>query len=104
MSELYDRLTEYSQSDTYPYHMPGHKRRLQGYPLAEICNIDITEIDGFDNLHHAEGILRDIQTRAARLWQADASFLLINGSTSGILAAISAAADKAAMYIPVSHA
>lgn len=99
MSELYDRLTEYSQSDTYPYHMPGHKRRLQGYPLGEICNIDITEIDGFDNLHHAEGILQEIRQRAAKLWKADASFLLINGSTAGILAAISAVADKGSVIL-----
>ncbi len=99
MSELYDQLTEYSQSDTYPYHMPGHKRRLQDYPLGDICNIDITEIDGFDNLHHAEGILQETQQRASKLWKADASYLLINGSTAGLLAAISAVTDKGSVIL-----
>ena len=50
--------------------------------------IDITEIDGFDNLHHAEGVLLEAQERAARLYGAYKSFYLINGSTCGILAAV----------------
>ena len=49
--------------------MPGHKRHMQGRPLEDLYDIDITEIDGFDNLHHAEGILKEIQERAAALWQ-----------------------------------
>lgn len=81
------KLEEYSKSDFYPFHMPGHKRQ-------EICDfpnpysIDITEIDGFDNLHHAEGILKDSMERAARIYGADRSYYLVNGSTCGILSAI----------------
>lgn len=86
---LHDRLLEYSRSDVYPFHMPGHKRQLQ--PFSELYQIDITEIDGFDNLHHAEGILLEAQQRAAELYRADETFFLINGSTCGILAAVSAA-------------
>ena len=52
--------------------------------------IDITEITGFDNLHHAEGILLEAQKRVAKLYHADKSFYLINGSTAGLLSAISA--------------
>ncbi|MFR7718307.1 MAG: hypothetical protein ACLU3N_06585 [Lachnospiraceae bacterium] len=50
--DLYEQLSAYGASDFYPFHMPGHKRNfhLLGDPYA----IDITEIDGFDNLHHAE--------------------------------------------------
>ena len=57
-------------------------------------DIDITEIEGFDNLHHAEGIIKIAQTEAAELYEADHSYFLINGSTCGILAAISAATDR----------
>ena len=35
--------------------MPGHKRRALPFPNP--YTIDITEIDGFDNLHHAEGLI-----------------------------------------------
>ena len=56
--------------------------------------IDITEIDGFDDLHHAEGILRDAQERAARVYHADETHFLVNGSTVGILSAILGTTEK----------
>ena len=56
--------------------------------------IDITEIDGFDNLHHAEGILKEGQERLAALFGADKSYYLVNGSTAGILAAVCACAPR----------
>lgn len=90
MGRLYNKLTEYEQSDIYPYHMPGHKRNMKGRPLEEFYSLDITEIDGFDNLHQAEEILLETENRANRMYGADETFLLINGSTCGILSAISA--------------
>ena len=91
MGILLDRLTEYSQSDFYPYHMPGHKRNPAGAIPEDWTNRDITEIEGFDNLHDAQGILKDLQEKAAAAYGAEESFYLVNGSTSGILSAISAA-------------
>ncbi len=61
--------------------------------MADYHKIDITEIDGFDNLHQAEGILKEAQLRANRLYGADETFFLVNGSTGGVLAAIMAAAQ-----------
>ena len=83
MGYLEDRLEENYKSDMYPFHMPGHKRRMNGH--------DITEIEGFDDLHDAKGVLKDLQERIAGLYGAKHAFLLVNGSTGGILAAISAA-------------
>lgn len=90
MGELFEKLDMYGESDYYPYHMPGHKRRLNGELPKDWIKVDITEIDGFDNLHQSEGILLEAQKRAAALFQAKESFFLINGSTAGILSAISA--------------
>lgn len=88
MEDLFDKLIKYSRSDMYPFHMPGHKRGA----LTEerTYSIDITEIDGFDNLHHPEGIIREINETATDLYGTAESRLLINGSTCGILTAISA--------------
>lgn len=91
MEHLYDRLREYAKGEDYPYHMPGHKRRAFGAMPAGAYEMDVTEIDGFDDLHAPEGILKDLQERIARLYGADESFCLVNGSTSGILSALSAA-------------
>lgn len=57
----------------------------------ELYGIDITEIEGFDNLHQPEGILLELQREAARLYGAEESYYLVNGSTGGILSAVSAA-------------
>ncbi len=91
MGILLDKLTAYGESDYYPYHMPGHKRRLSHTIPVEWIETDITEIEGFDNLHQSEGVLKTLQDKAARAYGAEESFYLVNGSTAGILAAISAA-------------
>ena len=87
---LYHKLMAYGETDAYPYHMPGHKRRQLGDMPEAFLQADITEIDGFDNLHEAEGILRDAQEQANALYGAVETFYLVNGSTAGILSAISA--------------
>lgn len=94
MSTIYDKLKDYSDSDYYGFHMPGHKRNLDMLKSTIPYKIDITEIEGFDDLHHAEGILKEAQTRAARIYHADETHFLINGSTVGILSAIAGATKK----------
>ncbi len=89
-SYLDHKLQAYADSDYYPFHMPGHKR-TDKLEFPNPYSMDITEIEGFDNLHHPEGILKESQIRAAELFGSKAAFYLINGSTSGILSAISAA-------------
>ena len=87
---LTQMLQEYSQSGACPMHMPGHKRQLvEGGVLP--LQLDITEINGFDNLHHPEGVLKQSMEQAAALYGADHSFYLVNGSSGGILAGICAA-------------
>ena len=87
--ELDRALKRYAAGDVYPFHMPGHKRNALNFPNP--YTIDITEINGFDDLHRPEGILKEAQERAARLYGAKKSYYLVNGSTCGILAAVSAA-------------
>lgn len=88
---LLERLKSYVQSPAYPFHMPGHKRSKNSF-CQEFSNpyeIDITEIEGFDNLHHPEGILQDSMQWASQIYGSDRTYYLINGSSSGILSAIS---------------
>ncbi len=99
MSKLYKSLESYSSSGIYPFHMPGHKRRVESLPRWNPWQIDLTEVEGTDNLHHAEGILKDAMERAASLWQADHSYFLVNGSTGGILSAVGAAVRPGDMVL-----
>ena len=91
---MFEGLKIYSESGAYPFHMPGHKRNLQSGPLSSFYQYDITEIDGFDNLHEPEGLIAEAQQRAAKLYHSQETYFLINGSTAGILSAISAVADR----------
>ena len=83
---LYDRLIEYSDSRAYPFHMPGHKRQMMF--MENPYRFDLTEIDGFDNLHEADGLLKREQERAAALYHSEETHFMVNGSTGGILSAI----------------
>lgn len=91
---LFEKLKEYGESDYYPFHMPGHKRNSADGFWGLAYQYDITEIDGFDNLHQAHGILREAQEHAAALYRSEETYFLINGSTAGILSSVSAVAGR----------
>lgn len=70
--------------------MPGHKGGLgflktaKGRELYEnFIKGDITEVDGLDNLHHAEGIIKESQQLLSSYYGSIKSYFLVNGSTSG---------------------
>lgn len=92
MPNLYEHLEQLAKSDEYPFHMPGHKRQMDGV-FEDISKIDITEIDGYDDLYEPEGIIADALNRAKRLYKTDKTFFLVNGSTVGILTAIFSVAN-----------
>ena len=90
---LEKKLLKYAESDAYAFHMPGHKRVMD--PLGgQAMKLDITEIDGFDNLHDAEGVLRDEMEAAAEMYGVKETLFSVNGSTCALLAAISAAVPR----------
>nr|WP_305146564.1 aminotransferase class I/II-fold pyridoxal phosphate-dependent enzyme [Anaerovorax odorimutans] len=85
---------EHADKRPVSFHMPGHKgaslyRRLgYGEFLDKFMDCDITEIPGADNLFQTEGILKRTQERYAGLYETDRSYMLINGTSGGIIAAI----------------
>lgn len=84
---LYDKLNKYKTTNNYPFHMPGHKCG-RGLKLDNILKMDITEINGFDNLHCPQGIILDAEKLCAETFGAKHTFFLVNGSSCGIQAAI----------------
>ena len=93
MSDLLEHLQRLQKSDEYPFHMPGHKRNMEFDFMNKPYGMDITEIDGYDNLYEADGILADAMKRAAKVAGAEETFFLVNGSTAGLLAAITGVAN-----------
>lgn len=86
--KLYENIRDYVDSDILPMHMPGHKRNLPEFLSALSAELDITEIADFDNLHSANGLLKESMHLAADVYSAHKSYFLVNGSTCGIAAAI----------------
>lgn len=72
------------------FHVPGHRfgRIVESSWQMGLLDYDFTEIDGTDNLHHAEGIIKESQQRVARIYGSDHCRFLVNGTTGGILSAI----------------
>ena len=87
-------LINHAGKDPVSFHMPGHKGdrllRKYGYEdfLDNIVDCDITEIVGADNLFQTEGIIADTMAKYRNLYDTKASYLLINGSSAGLIASI----------------
>jgi len=86
---LYENLSQYARRGLYPFHMPGHKGNINFMPPAtEWLKLDVTELDETDNLHAPQASILETQRRISLFYGADESFLLVNGATAGIMAAI----------------
>lgn len=87
-------LTDHAKRRPVSFHMPGHKGadiyRENGYGvfLDSFMDCDITEIPGADNLFQPEEIIAEAMARYRELYQVKESYLLINGSSTGLIAAI----------------
>ncbi|MBR6725473.1 MAG: amino acid decarboxylase, partial [Clostridia bacterium] len=90
MKTFFQKQIEQITSSSIPMHMPGHKRNVEllGNDLPYL--IDLTEIDGADDLHDPEegGIIGSLYEKYASLYKARSAHPLVNGSTCGILAGI----------------
>lgn len=91
---LNDKLKTFLDKTPISLHVPGHKNMTIG-DLKEIeLAMDITEITGFDDLHHPEEVLEESMKQLTKHPDYEA-YYLVNGTTSGILSVIQAAAQHA---------
>ena len=86
---LYNTLQQYIARGLLPMHMPGHKRN-PAFFMENPYAIDITEVEGMDDLHHPTGVIRELMERFRQFYETRGSYLLLNGSTSGNMIAIAA--------------
>ncbi|KEH98316.1 aminotransferase class I/II-fold pyridoxal phosphate-dependent enzyme [Clostridium massiliodielmoense] len=92
---LVEGVLKYFNENNVRFSMPGHKGK-KGFETTDIgrkmiknfIDIDITEVDGVDNLHDAEGIIKEAQDLLAKYYGSKKAYFLVNGSTSGNLTMI----------------
>lgn len=98
---LLEELLKYHDDKNLLLSMPGNKGGIGflGDDLGErfvnqLGYLDITEVDPLDNLHCPEGIIQEAQELLAKTYNAKKAYFLVNGSSSGNLAAIFASFDE----------
>ncbi len=79
--KIYQMLRRQKSAKHLSFHTPGHKQR----------GFDITELSYSDNLASPNGCIAEAEKDIANILHASASFLLTDGSTSGVYAMLSVA-------------
>jgi arginine decarboxylase len=92
---IFDALIEHIRRARLPLHVPGHKqgRLLPSHFsawLGAAAKMDLTELEGLDNLHHPMGCIRASEEAVADYYGSNRCYFSVNGSTSGVMAAIMA--------------
>lgn len=86
--KIMEFLRDYDNKKSIRFHMPGHKGKNMSSLKEIFPSLDITEINGSDNLHFPNGIIRNSERRAAKAYGAKETLFMVNGSTSSIYTAI----------------
>ncbi len=118
-----EALEKYIEKGTYPWHMPGHKRQPLEKPDGGMClkddenggqlppnvdNIsksrenfwngvyahDFTEAKDLDDMHEPEMFIADSLAEMKMVYGTFATYMLVNGSTSGLMTAIHATCHR----------
>ena len=74
--------------------MPGHKRNFSIVGETPLKEIDVTEVEGTDDLHDPEGIILKSMEKTAELYGSYFCRYVVNGSTCGILSSIYAFTER----------
>ena len=84
-----EALKQYTENGKYPWHMPGHKRKSIGDDFFDnMMRRDFTEARGLDDMHDPELFMKETLRELTELYGTKATYMMVNGSTGGVLAAI----------------
>lgn len=102
-SPILKGLTRYKNENIIRFHMPGHYGKNDFPELSYLCNnilnFDVTEVDGTDNLNDPKEMILESLEYIQSIYKSKKSYILVNGSTSGIHIAIDTLIDDNAHVI-----
>ena len=98
---LLEALEKFRDESPAYFRIPAH-RFLKGLNPAltgnNLAALDLSEAEGLDDLHQAEGPIREAQDLAAELFHARHTFFLVNGTTCGNEAMVLSTVNRATMH------
>lgn len=92
VSSLADAMQKHLQQERVSFHTPGHKgfswQADGSFARDSRLEEDLTELPGLDQLAYPDGVIDDLEKRAAQIWGAESTLISVNGASAGIVAAI----------------
>ncbi len=82
---LVKALERQTKQVRYRFHVPAHTADTSSYKGYDH---DLTELTGLDNLFKPTGVIAESQNLSAQFFGAEETYYLVNGSSSGLIAAI----------------
>ena len=89
-----ESMKKYSEDGALAFHTPGHKQGLGAHFLLKKLITDeglrqeVSLMEELDDLHDPQTCIKSAQDLAAKLWNADKVFFMVNGTTSAVQAMI----------------
>ena len=86
---LFEALVKYAKQDVTPFDVPGHKMGAQMTPFKMTVGemtmqMDVNSMKELDLLSHPQSVIKEAQELAAKAFNGDQAFFLVNGTTVGI--------------------
>jgi len=89
---LADAIKKHIRQERVSFHTPGHKgfcwQADGSFTRDSWLEEDLTELPGLDELAYPDGVIADLEKRAAQIWGTESTLISVNGATAGIIAAI----------------
>lgn len=85
----FDALRDYIESKVTTFHVPGHQQgkgaheSFREFVRKYGLEADVSQVMGLDDIHQPDSVVKYAQDLAAKAYNADKTFFLINGSSSG---------------------
>lgn len=85
----FDALKDYIDSDVLTFHVPGHiqgkgaHEKFRNFVKDYGLKADVSQVLGLDDIHQPDSVVKEAQELAAKAYNSDKTYFLINGSSSG---------------------
>lgn len=95
MGKLFENQKKYITGGLSRFHTPGHSGQSGAIPyFGQILPFDVTEVEDFDSLYHADGVIKSTEERLAGFFGAKASLISSGGCTLAIQAMLALACTE----------